>query len=89
MVGVDDGAQILGSEPGRELGRAGQVAEQDGKLTPFGFGRGGRRGLRRKGRRQPITDIHRAIVGGFAVPGYSAASAAAQPRNAGSWWVTT
>jgi hypothetical protein len=138
MVGVDDGPQILGVEPRREFGRAGEVAEQDGQLAPLRFGRNGRRGCRRNGRRllseggnrvehaaamadqrdaevpqviggqarqyapidrivaerggilfeaetaQPITDIHRAIVGGFAAPGYSAASAAAQPRNAGS-----
>jgi hypothetical protein len=143
MVGVDDGAQILGVEPGGELGRAGQVAEQHGELAPFRVGRNGRRWHRRKGRRllsergdrvehaaamadqrdaevpqilagqarqytgvdrvvaerrsvlfeaeiaQPITDIHRAIVGGFAAVGYSAASAAVQPRNAGNWWVTT
>ena len=38
---------------------------------------------------QPVADIHRAIVAPFAAPGYPAASAAAQPRNAGSLWVTT
>ncbi len=38
---------------------------------------------------QPVADIHRDSVSGFAARGYPAASAAAQPRKAGSLWVTT
>ncbi len=143
MVGGDDGAQIFRVEPRRQLGRAGQVAEQDGKLTPLSLGGNRRRGRSRGRRRllpergdrieeppavadqrhpeilqilggqtgqnarvnlivaerrgvlpkpesaQPIADIHRAIVAPFAASCYPAASAAAQPRNAGSLWVTT
>ncbi len=44
MVGGDDLAQILGVEPGRQLGRADEVAEHDRQLAALGSRDGRRRG---------------------------------------------
>ncbi len=43
--------QILGIEPRRQLGRAGEIAEHHRHLAPLGLGRGRGRGFRRRWRR--------------------------------------
>jgi hypothetical protein len=56
LICPHDVAQVLGVEPGGELGRADQVAEQHGQLAAFGLDRPHRRPARLHGSR------HRAIV---------------------------